>query len=134
MRILPEMCARTSCPLGSSTLKRAFGRLSFTLASSRMFSSLAMSEPLSILLRFAVADAAEATVLVGEEVGADLLHDVERDADHDQQAGAAHQHASTASAEAEVGLEDLRQDGDDREEHRADEGDALEVEGEVVDG
>src|ERR1043165_5417604 len=136
MRILPEMCARTSCPLGSTTLKRALGRLSRTFASSRMLSSLGISEPLSALLatRAGIADAAQATVLVGEEERADLLHDVEGHADHDQQAGAAHQHATALAAQAEVLLEELGQDGDDREEDRAHEGDALEVEGEVVDG
>ena len=94
------------------------------------------SEPLPALFRSIVTftDATEAAVLVSKEEGPDLLHNVERDTNDDQQSRSAHQHPATASTQAKILFENFWQDRDDSQEHGTDERDALQVKAEIVDG
>src|SRR5882724_2017866 len=63
----------------------------------------------------------ETLVLVGEQVRLDLGHRIERDRDHDQQAGAAEVERHAATGDQQLG-----QDADRRQVERADHGQAIE--------
>src|SRR3569832_399781 len=117
MRIFPEICPSTTCPLSSFTRNVALGRFSTTSPCIWMTSSLAMRSTAEGRLEIRLLQ--ERFVLLAHQVVLDLGHEVHRHYDDDQQGG-------PAEVERHVVFQDqeLRQQADERDVHGAGEREA----------